>query len=59
MTFLVHNSFIIDIAEVSVDQCKERFKDLQKIHAERRYRDPLFETQFIVADCTKVRTVYW
>ncbi|XP_031552460.1 mRNA cap guanine-N7 methyltransferase-like [Actinia tenebrosa] len=44
-----------DIAKVSVDQCEERYKDMKKTAEERRYRDPLFDTQFIVADCSKER----
>ena len=45
---------VIDIAEKSVEQCKDRYKDLKKTHEERRYRDPLFDPDFIVADCTRV-----
>lgn len=44
-----------DIADVSVEQCKERYKELQKTHESRRYRDPLFEPEFITADCSKER----
>lgn len=44
-----------DIAQVSVEQCQERYKELQKTHENRRYRDPLFEPEFITADCSKER----
>ena len=45
---------MLDIAEKSVEQCQERYKELKKTHEERRYRDPIFETDFIVADCSRV-----
>lgn len=44
-----------DIAKVSVEQCEERYKELKKTHETRRYRDPLFQPEFITADCTKER----
>ncbi|XP_078365373.1 mRNA cap guanine-N(7) methyltransferase-like isoform X2 [Oculina patagonica] len=44
-----------DIAKVSVEQCEERYKELQKTHESRRYRDPLFQPEFITADCSKER----
>ena len=47
-------SFLSDIAKVSVEQCEERYKELKKTHETRRYRDPLFQPEFITADCTKV-----
>ena len=46
--------FVTDIAKVSVEQCEERYKDLKKTHETRRYRDPLFQPEFITADCSKV-----
>ena len=62
--FLVHFNFWCvgdffpsDIADVSVEQCKERYKELQKTHESRRYRDPLFEPEFITADCSKVTSI--
>ena len=48
-----------DIAKVSVDQCEERYKEMKKTAEERRYRDPLFDTQFITADCSKVQLFPW
>lgn len=47
-------SFLTDIAKVSVEQCEERYKELKKTHETRRYRDPLFQPEFITADCSKV-----
>lgn len=44
-----------DIAQVSVEQCEERYKELKKTHETRRYRDPLFTPEFITADCSKER----
>ena len=46
--------FLTDIAKVSVEQCEERYKELKKTHETRRYRDPLFQPEFITADCSKV-----
>ena len=46
--------YLIDIAKVSVEQCEERYKELKKTHETRRYRDPLFQPEFITADCSKV-----
>lgn len=46
--------FLSDIAKVSVEQCEERYKELKKTHETRRYRDPLFQPEFITADCSKV-----
>lgn len=46
--------FVADIAQVSVEQCEERYKELKKTHESRRYRDPLFQPEFITADCSKV-----
>lgn len=48
-----------DIAKVSVDQCKERYSEMKKTAEERRYRDPLFDPQFIVADCSKVSSSFY
>ncbi|XP_068724969.1 mRNA cap guanine-N7 methyltransferase-like [Montipora capricornis] len=42
-----------DIAQVSVEQCEERYKELKRTHENRRYRDPLFTPEFITADCSK------
>ncbi|EDO40546.1 predicted protein, partial [Nematostella vectensis] len=44
-----------DIAEVSVNQCKERYNEMKQTAEERRYRDGIFYTQFITADCSKER----
>lgn len=47
-------TFVTDIAKVSVEQCEERYNELKKTHETRRYRDPLFQPEFITADCSKV-----
>ena len=49
----------LDIAQVSVEQCEERYKELKKTHETRRYRDPLFTPEFITADCSKVMKMNW
>jgi len=42
-----------DIAETSVQQCEQRYKDMKhRSHSERRRHDA-FEAEFITADCTK------
>ena len=43
-----------DIADVSIKQCEQRYRDLQRNRHSRRYPEPLFDMQFITADCTKV-----
>lgn len=43
-----------DIAQVSVEHCQDRYKEMKTTHENRRYRDPLFTPEFIVADCSKV-----
>ncbi|XP_017882156.1 mRNA cap guanine-N7 methyltransferase [Ceratina calcarata] len=43
----------IDLAEVTVQQCHDRYKDLLKRNASQR--NSLFSAEFITADCTKVR----
>lgn len=40
----------VDIAETSVNQCKERFE----FNKTKKYGAPRFSAEFIVADCTKV-----
>ncbi|XP_029204957.2 mRNA cap guanine-N7 methyltransferase-like [Acropora millepora] len=44
-----------DIAQVSVEHCQDRYKEMKTTHENRRYRDPLFTPEFIVADCSKER----
>uniref|UniRef100_A0A915Q2I9 mRNA cap guanine-N(7) methyltransferase n=1 Tax=Setaria digitata TaxID=48799 RepID=A0A915Q2I9_9BILA len=43
-----------DIASVSLEQCKKRYKDMKARENQRR---PLFSAEFIVADATKDRLV--
>lgn len=57
MLILALYPFLTDIAKVSVEQCEERYKELQKTHESRRYRDPLFQPEFITADCSKVTEI--
>lgn len=45
----IHHLICVDIAEVSVQQCKSRYDDL----SQRNRRSP-FTAEFITADCTKV-----
>ncbi|KAJ9596553.1 hypothetical protein L9F63_012425, partial [Diploptera punctata] len=44
-----------DIAEVSVEQCQNRYNDLQNRSRNERGFAPVFTAEFISADCTKVR----
>lgn len=39
---------LLDVADVSIEQAKERYKQMYG------YPNNIFEAQFIVADCTKV-----
>lgn len=43
-----------DLAEISIEQCQQRYKDLVKSSANKRDPTPLFTAEFITADCTKV-----
>ena len=56
---LTHNQEIFyptDIAEVSMKQCEQRYKDLRYSRNHRRYNQSqkIYDAQFITADCTKV-----
>ncbi|KAK7865111.1 hypothetical protein R5R35_014642 [Gryllus longicercus] len=44
-----------DLAETSVEQCKNRYNDLRSRSERERGYAPLFSAEFIAADCTKVR----
>lgn len=49
----------VDIAEVSLNNCRERYEDMKRKHDEGRERrggrgPPLFSAEFFVADCTRV-----
>ncbi len=49
----------VDIAEVSLTNCKQRYEDMRTKYEETRQRRggrglPLFTAEFFVADCTKV-----
>lgn len=43
-----------DIADVSVKQCENRYKDISNQSGRDRGFTPLFTAEFITADCTKV-----
>lgn len=44
----------IDIADISVQQCKQRYEDMK---ARCRYNERIFDAEFIQADSTKVQFV--
>ncbi|XP_011297951.1 mRNA cap guanine-N7 methyltransferase isoform X1 [Fopius arisanus] len=44
-----------DIADVSIEQCETRYKDIENRSKNDRGFAPLFSSEFLVADCTKVR----
>jgi len=51
----------VDIAEVSLENCKERYEEISRRHEEQRQRrggrgPAFFSAEFIVLDCTKVKT---
>lgn len=47
----IHHLVCADIAETSMEQCKERYN-----RTKSRSRGGMFSAEFIVADCTKVRS---
>lgn len=46
--------FFLDIAETSVEQCESRYKEMVDRNSRDRYPQPMFSSEFIAADCTKV-----
>ncbi|XP_020287348.1 mRNA cap guanine-N7 methyltransferase isoform X2 [Pseudomyrmex gracilis] len=44
-----------DVAEVSLEQCQDRYNDVLKKSSRDRTFSPLFTAEFVTADCTKVR----
>ncbi|XP_042901007.1 mRNA cap guanine-N(7) methyltransferase [Parasteatoda tepidariorum] len=44
-----------DIAETSVEQCKQRYMEMKDRHKRQRERGYCFDAEFITADCTKQR----
>ncbi|KZC06890.1 mRNA cap guanine-N7 methyltransferase, partial [Dufourea novaeangliae] len=44
-----------DVAELSVEQCQQRYNDMLNKSYHNRGFNPIFTAEFIVADCTKVR----
>lgn len=52
----VDHVIMADIADVSIDHCKERYARLQKESRNSRYhRDRLFTSEMFAVDCTKER----
>jgi len=52
----VDHVIMADIAAKSVDECKDRYKKLEREQRHNRYsRERLFTAEFFVADCTKKR----
>ncbi|CAB4036546.1 mRNA cap guanine-N7 methyltransferase [Paramuricea clavata] len=51
----ISNLVCADIAEVSMKQCEQRYKDLRYSRNHRRYNQSqkIYDAQFITADCTK------
>lgn len=43
----------VDIAELSVQQCHQRYTEMVNKHADRNF-GRIFTAEFITADCTKV-----
>ena len=50
----VRHLIFADIADVSVQQCRNRYNDLVKKNQRMRNYESTFSAEFIVADCTKV-----
>lgn len=46
----------VDLASVSVEQCERRYNEMKERNAHPRSKD-LFDAEFVVADCTKVRLI--
>jgi len=44
-----------DIADVSLDQCRSRFEEMVERTKHERRPEPLFDAEFIHADCSRVR----
>lgn len=49
----IHYLVCADIAETSVEQCKQRYIEMKDRHKRQRERGRCFEAEFITADCTK------
>lgn len=47
-----------DIAEISIEQCKNRYSDILNKSSKVRGFAPIFTAEFIAADCTKVFSHY-
>lgn len=46
--------YFLDIAETSVEQSETRYKEMVDRNSRDRYPQPMFSSEFIAADCTKV-----
>jgi mRNA (guanine-N7-)-methyltransferase len=52
----IDHVIMADIAAKSIDECKDRYKKLERDQRHNRYsRERLFTAEFFVADCTKKR----
>ncbi|XP_043259969.1 mRNA cap guanine-N7 methyltransferase [Colletes gigas] len=45
----------VDLASISVEQCRHRYNELVNKSSNEWKFDPIFSAEFIVADCTKVQ----
>lgn len=43
-----------DLAEVTMQHCQDRYKEMLKRNSEEKRCFPIFTAEFITADCTKV-----
>ncbi|XP_076474210.1 RNA guanine-7 methyltransferase [Bombus vancouverensis nearcticus] len=44
-----------DLADVTMQQCQDRYKQMSKRYSQERRYFPIFSAEFITADCTKVQ----
>lgn len=51
----INHLICTDIAELSIEQCKNRYNEILNRSSNVRGFAPIFTAEFIVADCTKVR----
>lgn len=47
-----------DVAEVSLEQCRDRYNDVLRKNSRDRTFSPLFTAEFVTADCTKVKDTH-
>ncbi|XP_018331588.1 mRNA cap guanine-N7 methyltransferase [Agrilus planipennis] len=51
----IHHLICSDIAPVSLDHCKSRYRDMQNRIGHERGSESIFSVEYIAADCTKIR----